>query len=62
MSRFKGFTRIAASFDPIEIRLAFTALDGAGFTTITPNLRITETLPMNPLLHRRAERREPFDE
>ncbi|MEP4708440.1 MAG: hypothetical protein ABJ007_00815 [Pseudophaeobacter sp.] len=49
MSRFKGFTRIAASFDPMEIRLAVTALKGAGFTTITPSLRMTETMPMNSL-------------
>lgn len=49
MSRFKGFVRIAASFDPTDIRLAVMALEGAGFTTITPGLRMTETMPMNSL-------------
>lgn len=49
MSRFKGFTRIADSFDPMDIRLAVMALQGAGFTTITPNFRLTETMPMHSL-------------
>lgn len=49
MSRFKGFARIASSFDPMEIRMAVTALEGAGFITMTPGLQTTETLPMNSL-------------
>lgn len=49
MSRFTGFTRIAASFDPMEIRLAVMVLDGAGFITIAPNLRMTETVPAHSL-------------
>lgn len=49
MSRFKGFTRIATSFEPTEIRMAVAALEGAGYITIAPGLQITDTLPMNSL-------------
>ncbi|WP_224816354.1 putative signal transducing protein [Hasllibacter sp. MH4015] len=45
MSRFKGFTRVAASFEPTEIRMAKTALEGAGFTVITPGMQTSETIP-----------------
>ncbi len=45
MSRFKGFTRVATSFEATEIRMAKTALDGAGFTVITPGMQTSETIP-----------------
>lgn len=47
--RYPGFTRVAASFDPMEIRMALAALDGADFTVIAPGLETTSTLPMNAL-------------
>lgn len=49
MSRYHGFTRVAASFDPMEIRMALAALEGADFTVIAPGLETTSTLPMNSL-------------
>lgn len=49
MSRYKGFTRVAASFDPMEIRMALAALEGADFTVIAPGMETTSTLPMNSL-------------
>lgn len=49
MSRFNGFTRVAASFDPMEIRMALAALEGAEFAVIAPGLETTSTLPMNSL-------------
>lgn len=49
MSRYNGFTRVAASFDPMEIRMALAALEGAEFTVIAPGLETTSTLPMNSL-------------
>lgn len=47
--RYPGFTRVAASFDPMEIRMALAALEGAEFTVIAPGLETTSTLPMNSL-------------
>ena len=47
--RYPGFTRVAASFDPMEIRMALAALDGAEFIVIAPGLETTSTLPMNAL-------------
>lgn len=49
MSRYHGFTRVAASFDPMEIRMALAALEGAEFIVIAPGLETTSTLPMNSL-------------
>jgi hypothetical protein len=49
MSRYSGFTRIASSFEPMEVRMAVAALEGAGFTFIAPGMQMTETLPMNSL-------------
>lgn len=49
MSRYNGFTRAAASFDPMEIRMALAALEGAEFIVIAPGLETTSTLPMNSL-------------
>lgn len=49
MSRYQGFTRVAASFDPMEIRMALAALEGAEFIVIAPGLETTSTLPMNSL-------------
>lgn len=49
MSRYNGFTRVAASFDPMEIRMALAALEGAEFIVIAPGLETTSTLPMNSL-------------
>lgn len=49
MSRYTGFSRVAASFDPMEIRMALAALEGADFTVIAPGLQTTSTLPMNAL-------------
>lgn len=49
MSRYTGFTRVAASFDPMEIRMALAALEGAEFIVIAPGLETTSTLPMNAL-------------
>lgn len=49
MSRYNGFTRVAASFDPMEIRMALAALEGADFMVIAPGLETTSTLPMNSL-------------
>lgn len=49
MSRYNGFTRVAASFDPMEIRMAVAALEGADFLIIAPGLETTSTLPMNSL-------------
>ncbi|GAB5449377.1 hypothetical protein [Gymnodinialimonas sp.] len=49
MSRYHGFTRVAASFDPMEIRMALAALEGADFLVIAPGLETTSTLPMNAL-------------
>ena len=49
MSRFKGFTRVASSYEPGEARLAVTALEGAGFHPITTGMQTTDTLPMNSL-------------
>lgn len=49
MSRYKGFTRVAASFEPLEIRMALAALEGANFTVIAPGMETTSTLPMNSL-------------
>lgn len=49
MSRYSGFTRVAASFEPMEIRMAVAALEGADFTIIAPGMQMTETLPMNSL-------------
>lgn len=49
MSRYHGFTRVAASFDPMEIRMALAALEGADFIVIAPGLETTSTLPMNSL-------------
>ena len=49
MSRYHGFTRVAASFDPMEIRMALAALEGADFLVIAPGLETTSTLPMNSL-------------
>jgi hypothetical protein len=49
LSRYHGFTRVAASFDPMEIRMALAALEGAEFLTIAPGLETTATLPMNSL-------------
>lgn len=49
MTRYPGFTRVAASFDPMEIRMALAALEGADFTVIAPGLETTSTLPMNAL-------------
>lgn len=47
--RYPGFTRVAASFDPMEIRMALAALEGAEFIVIAPGLETTSTLPMNAL-------------
>lgn len=49
MSRYTGFTRVAASFDTMEIRMAVAALEGADFTVIAPGMQMTDTLPMNSL-------------
>lgn len=49
MSRYAGFTRIAASFEPMEIRMAVAALEGADITHIAPGMQTTDTLPMNSL-------------
>ncbi|OAN75173.1 hypothetical protein A8B78_16575 [Jannaschia sp. EhC01] len=49
MSRYTGFTRVAASFDTMEIRMAIAALEGADFTVIAPGMQMTDTLPMNAL-------------
>ncbi|MBY4893987.1 hypothetical protein KUL25_14605 [Rhodobacteraceae bacterium N5(2021)] len=49
MSRYTGFTRVAASFDTMEIRMAVAALEGADFTVIAPGMQMTDTLPMNAL-------------
>ncbi|ABD56987.1 hypothetical protein [Jannaschia sp. CCS1] len=49
MTRYPGFTRVAASFDPMEIRMALAALEGAEFIVIAPGLATTSTLPMNSL-------------
>lgn len=49
MSRYNGFTRVAASFDPMEVRMALAALEGADFIVIAPGLETTSTLPMNSL-------------
>ncbi len=49
MSRYPGFTRIASSFEPLEIRMAIAALEGANYTMIAPGMQMTDTLPMNSL-------------
>lgn len=51
MSRYTGFTRIASSFDPMEIRLALAALEGADIIHIPPPMQLTHTLPMNSLAY-----------
>lgn len=45
MSRFRGFSRVASGFDPTEIRMTVAALEGAGFTVLTPGVRLNDTLP-----------------
>ncbi len=49
MTTIRGFERIASAFDPMEVGLAVTALEGAGYIAITPGLRINQVIPHSSL-------------
>lgn len=45
MSRFKGFVRVASSYDLMDIRMAVAALEGADIVTISPGTELGNTMP-----------------
>lgn len=45
MTTIKGFQRVASAYDANEIRLAVTALEGAGYIAITPGLILNHMAP-----------------
>jgi hypothetical protein len=45
MSRFKGFVRVASSYDLMDIRMAVAALEGADILTISPGMELSNTMP-----------------
>ena len=49
MTTIKGFRRIASALDPGEVRLAVTALEGAGYVAITPGLILNQVAPHRAL-------------
>jgi hypothetical protein len=45
MTTIKGFQRVASAYDANEVRLAVTALEGAGYIAITPGLILNHVTP-----------------
>ena len=45
MSRFKGFVRVASSYDLMDVRMAVAALEGADILTISPGTELGNTMP-----------------
>ncbi|MEJ6390198.1 hypothetical protein [Gymnodinialimonas ulvae] len=45
MAKFKGFVRVASSFNLMEIRMAVAALEGADILTIAPGTELSNTMP-----------------
>ena len=45
MSKFKGFSRIATSYDANEVRMAVAALEGADILAITPGMQLNSVMP-----------------
>lgn len=45
MAKFKGFVRIASSYNLMEIRMAVAALDGADILAIAPGTELSNTMP-----------------
>ncbi|MBF9042733.1 hypothetical protein HKCCE4037_05315 [Rhodobacterales bacterium HKCCE4037] len=45
MARFKGFVRVASSYDLMDIRMAVAALEGADIMAITPGVELGNTMP-----------------
>ncbi len=61
MSRFKGFVRIASSYDLMEVRMAVAALEGADILAIAPGTELSNTLPHASLAFGPMEIHVPAD-
>lgn len=61
MAKFKGFVRIASSYNLMEIRMAVAALEGADILAIAPGTELSNTMPHASLAFGPLEIHVPAD-